>query len=116
MRSLLEEQGIPAGVKQVEDLGSDTVFIGLYKDFPNVAQFLQPAGVSVGLTVETPFTTPLAAPGTGLMLLHTGSDSRQVLVMLADNPFSLSQLLFRFQNGGLETGLVSDRVGVFQLP
>ncbi len=116
MKALLNEQDIPADVKQVEDLRSDTVFIGLYQDFPDVAQFLQPAGVSVGATVETPFTTPLPTPGTGLMLLHTGSDGRQVLVVLADSESSLSQLLFRFQTGQLDSGLVSERVGVFQLP
>ena len=116
MKALLDEQDIPADVKQVEDLLSDTVFIGLYQDFPDVAQFLLPAGVSVGATIETPFTTPLPIPGTGLMLLHTGSDGRQVLVMLADSEFSLSQLLFRFEIGQLDSGLVSDQVGVFQLP
>lgn len=116
VKALLDAQDIPADVKQVEDLRSDTVFIGLYQDFPDVAQFLQPAGVSVGATIETPFTNPLPIPGTGLMLLHTGSDGRQVLVMLADSETSLSQLLFRFQNGQLDSGLVSDRVAVFRLP
>ena len=115
MKALLDAQDIPADVKQVEDLLSDTVFIGLYEDFPDVAQFLLPAGVSVGATIETPFTTPLPIPGTGLMLLHTGSDGRQVLVVLADSESSLSQLLFLFQTGELDSGLVSDRVGVFQL-
>ena len=54
-----------------------------------MAQFLQPAGVSVGETIETPFTTPLLALQTGLSLLHTGSDGRQVLVMLADSATSV---------------------------
>ncbi len=116
MKALLDDQNIPADVKQVEDLLTDTVFIGLYQDFPDVAQFLLPAGVSVGETIETPFTTPLPVPGTGLMLLHTGSGGRQVLVMLADSELSLSQLLFRFETGQLDPGLVSDNVGVFQLP
>ena len=116
MKALLKEHDIPADVKQVEDLRRDTVFIGLYSDFPDVAQFLLPAGVSVGASIETPFTTPLPVAGTGLMLLHTGSNGRQVLVMLADSESSLIQLLFRFQTGQLDSGLVSDRVGVFQLP
>ena len=116
MKAILEAEDIPADIKQVEDLRSDTVFIGLYQDFPDVAQFLQPAGVSVGETIETPFTTPLLAPRTGLALLHTGSDGRQVLVMLADSAISLNKLLSLFQAGQLGSGLVSDRVGVFQLP
>ena len=116
MKDLLNEQDIPADVKQVEDLLRDTVFIGLYQDFPDVAQFMLPAGVSVGANIETPFTTALPIAGTGLMLFHTGSDGRQVLVMLADNESSLSQLLLRFQTGQLDSGLVSDRVGVFRLP
>lgn len=116
MKAILEAEDIPADIKQVEDLRSDTVFIGLYQDFPDVAQFLQPAGVSVGETIETPFTTPLLAPRTGLALLHTGSDGRQVLVMLADTATSLNKLLSLFQVGQFGSGLVSDRVGVFQLP
>jgi hypothetical protein len=36
--------------------------------------------------------------------------------MLADSESSLSQLLFLFQTGQLDSGLVSDRVGVFRLP
>ncbi len=103
-------------VSPAEDISRDAVFLGLYEDAAEVAQYLQLAGVQVdGIegSLRTPFTVDMDTGGTGVALLH-GTDDRSVLVVLADSQKSLGKLVDQLQFGGFRDGLVGDLVGVYR--
>ena len=105
-----------ATVATAEDSSRDSVFLGLYEDAPEVAQYLQLAGVQVdGIegSLRTPFTADMDTPDTGVILLHE-TDERRVLVVLADSQESLVQLVSQLRSGGFRAGLVGDFVGVYR--
>ena len=105
-----------ATVATAEDISRDAVFLGLYEDAPEVAQYLQLAGVQVdGIegSLRTPFTADMDTPDTGVILLHE-TDERRVLVVLADSQESLVQLVSQLRSDGFRAGLVGDFVGVYR--
>jgi hypothetical protein len=95
------------------------VFLGLYDDAPEVAQYLQLAGVQVdgvnGIEgrLRTPFTAGMDTADTGVILLHAAGE-RRVLVALADSQESLDGLVSQLRSGGFRAGLVGDFVGVYR--
>ena len=97
----------------------DAVFLGLYDDAPEVAQYLQLAGVQLdgvnGIDgrLRTPFTAGMDTADTGVILLHA-TDERRVLVALADSQESLDGLVSQLRSGGFRAGLVGDFVGVYR--
>ena len=102
-----------SNVSGAEDITNDTVFLGLYEDADQVAQYLQLAGVHLDESLRTPFTSDMDPAGTGTILLHSGPD-RQVLVVLADSPPGLGQMVSLLQSGKFRDGLVDDFVGVYR--
>ena len=103
-----------------EDSSRDAVFLGLYDDAPEVAQYLQLAGVQVNGQVNgiegglrTPFTEDMDTQDTGVILLHATGE-RRVLVALADSQESLDQLVSQLRSGGFRAGLLGDFVGVYR--
>ena len=113
VRSMLSSFHIASEPRAVEDLANDTVFLGLYQDSADVAQYLEVAGVHVGDTLRTPFTPDIVIEGTAIVLLHTSSD-RQVLVVLGDSQAQLAQTVAALGSGQFRSGLVSDSLGVFK--
>ncbi len=113
VRNLLSGFEISAEVAGIENLLKNTLFLGLYDNAPNVAQYLEVAGIQIGDTVRTPFTPAIPAEGTGLILLHQGRGDRQVLVVLADTEFALFQLVGQLSSGRFRDGLVGDLIGVY---
>ena len=114
MKTILADFEIPSEVRGVEDFLSDTVFLGLYEDSADVAQYLEVAGIQVGDTVRTPFSPAIPKPSTGILLLHQGHEGRQVLTVLGDTESSLQSMVELLQTGRFRSGLVSDLIGVFQ--
>ena len=96
-----------------EDITRDTVFLGLYDDAAEVAQYLQLAGVQLDGSLRTPFTADMDTAGTGVVLLHAGPE-RHALVVLADSRESLDSLVSRLRSGEFRDGLVGDFVGVYR--
>ena len=106
-------------VAPAEASSRDAVFLGLYDDAPEVAQYLQLAGVQVdgvnGIDgrLRTPFTAGMDTADTGVILLHAAGE-RRVLVALADSQESLDGLVSQLRSGGFRAGLVGDFVGVYR--
>ena len=104
--SLMSAQVVPA-----EDLSRDTVFLGLYQDAPQVAQYLQIAGVTVDDTLGTAFASELPLENTSLMVLDQ-SQGRDMLIVLADTPANLNGAVSRLISGEFRGDLVSDFVAL----
>ncbi len=101
-------------ISPVEDLSRDTVFLGLYEDAPQVAPYLQTAGVRVDDILGTPFTQDLGLAGNGTIVLDRGQDGRYVLIVLADTPETLAATVAGLISGEYRGGLLSDFVGVYK--
>ena len=106
---------IGSSIKDVEDVTKDTVYLGLYDDSSDVAQYLEVAGVQVDVNLGIPFTTDIESKRTGMILLHTGKE-RQVLVVLADSEATLEDTVDLLDSGIFRQGLLGDFVGVYPNP
>lgn len=97
-----------------EDLSRDTVFLGLFGDAPQVSQYLEGAGVRVDDSLGTPFLSDLDLDGTAVVVLDQ-SQGRDMLVVLADTPATLSVAIGRLLSGEYRGDLLNDFVGVHKL-
>ena len=113
MKTGLTRRGTPSQISPSEDLSQDSVFLGLYDDSGQVDQYLQTAGVRVDDTLGTPFVTELDLEGTAMYLLDQGQD-RDMLVILADTPETLSSAVGRMLSGEFRGDLLSDFLGVYK--
>ena len=98
-----------------EDITQDTLYLGLYQNASDVAQYLEVAGIRVGDSLRTPFTLDLDKEDTGFMLYHQGVD-RNVLVILGDSENSIANMVEQLESSEFQAGLVSDFVGVYRTP
>ena len=112
LKSQLGAYGFSLEISPVEDQSRDMVFLGLYEDAPQVASYLQTAGVRVDDTLGTPFTQDLELANTGTTVLDHGQDGRYVLTILADTPRTLDATVAGLISGEYRGGLLSDFVGV----
>jgi hypothetical protein len=115
MKTLLSGFRLNSEIRGVEDITRDTVFLGLYEDASDVAQYLQVAGIQLGGTLRTPFSTDIKREDTALMLLHNGQQ-RHVLAVLGDSQSSLVDIVAQLNSGNFRDGLVSDTIGVYKTP
>ena len=113
MKVGLARRGTSSQITPVEDLGQDTVYLGLYDDAHQVSQHLQTAGVRVDDTLGTPFVTELGLQGTTVFLLDQSQD-RDLLVILSDTPQTLSGAVARMLSGEYRGDLLSDFLGVYK--
>ena len=98
-----------------EDFTQDTLYLGLYQNASDVAQYLEVTGIRVGDSLRTPFTPDIDKEDTGLMLFHQGPD-RNVLVILGDSEDSIADVVKQLGSNAFQAGLVSDFVGVYRTP
>lgn len=115
MKTLLSGFRVNSEIRGFEDIARDTVFLGLYEDASNVAQYLQVAGIQLDGTLRTPFSTDIKREGTSLVLLHNGQE-RHVLAVLSDSQGSLVDIVAQLKSGKFRDGLVSDSIGVYKTP
>ena len=115
LKSMLAEAQLQSDVRGVEDLSKDTLFVGLYQDSSDVAQYLDAAGVQVGSALRTPFTPDIDPEGTAIALLHKGRD-RHVMVILGDSGRAVARLTGMLDSGAFRDGLVGSHLGVYSLP
>ena len=115
LRENLSDFGIGSSIKTVEDVTKDTVYLGLYEDSSDVAQYLEVAGVHVDETLRIPSAPDIERERTGMILLHTGKE-RHVLVVLADSQRTLNGTVDLLTSGFFREGLLGDFVGVYPNP
>lgn len=111
MKNGLAPYRLPASLSPAEDLSRDSIFLGLYDDAGQVGQYLQAAGVRVDDTLGTTFAPELELAGTAVMVLDQSRD-RDMLVILADTPGTLSAAVGRLISGEFRSDLVSDFAAV----
>ena len=112
MKRVLSHFQVASQIRSVEDPTRDSVYLGLYDDAFNVAQYLQLAGIQIDSDLRTPFTPAIASAGTAVAILHR-SGQRQVLVILGDTSEDVTGVLDQLEFGGFREGLVGDFVGVY---
>ena len=115
LKSELGAYGFSLEIRPAEDSSRDMVFLGLYEDAPQVASYLQTAGVRVDDALGTPFTQDLELTNTGTTVLDHGQDGRYVLTILADTPETLEATVTQLISGEYRGGLLSDFVGVHKI-
>ena len=113
VKGMLSEFRIDADVQAVEDITKDTLYLGLYEDAADVAQYLEVAGLALNDVLRTPFTADIEKEDTAVILLHPGSD-RHALVVLGDSEESLRKAVSYLSSGSFRSGLVGDFVGVYR--
>ena len=115
MKALLSDFQIGSEIVGAENITQDTVFLGLYEDAPDVAQYLEIAGIRIDDSVRTPFTPAIGREGTAFILLHAAAD-RQVLAILGGSEAAVGDLVSRLDFGDFRPGLVSEFLGVYRTP
>ena len=115
MKASLDVFQIGSNIVGVEDITKDTVYLGLYQDASDVAQYLAIAGIRVDSSLRTPFTPDIDREGTVFILLHS-SPERNILAILGDSQAAVTDMMRRLNNGTFRSGLVSDFVGVYRTP
>lgn len=113
MRQALESRGINSGVREVENAGNDTVFLGLYEDDAQVARYLDSAGVLIGDSLTAPFTPGIPLEETSILLLHRTGE-RDVLIVLSNTPEGLGEMVGKLNADTFRTGLADDFAGVYK--
>ena len=113
MKDLLADQGITSELRAVENAGQDTVFLGLYENNAAVARYLDSAGVRIGDSLTAPFAPGIPLEETAILVLHRAGD-RDMLVILANTPEGLEDLVGQLDNGRFRSGLADDFAGVYK--
>ena len=115
VRENLSTFRIVSSIKGVENVTKDTVYLGLYEDSSDVAQYLEVAGVDVDETLRIPFTPDIERKGAGMIFLLTEKE-RHVLVVLADSQETLRGTVGLLVSGFFREGLLGDFIGVYPNP
>ena len=113
LKGNLLDLDIESTIRGIEDLTRDTVYVGLYEDSGDVAQYLSVAGIQVDDTLRTPFTPNIGTIGSAIILLHRTQEKR-VLVVLGGSERSLADIVRRLASGQFRSGLVSELLGVYR--
>ena len=113
MKQALSTHGISSNVREQENSGRDTVFLGLYENHAPVARYLDSAGVRVGDSLTAPFAPGIPLDGTSVLLLNRAG-SRDVLVILAHTSEGLEEMVRKLSTGTFRTGLADDYAGVYK--
>ena len=115
MKSGLAPYRLSSRVAPTEDLSRDTVFLGLFGDAPQVSHYLEVSGIRVDDTLGTPFVSDLELDGAAVVVLDQ-SQGRDMMVVLADTPDTLSVAVGRLLSGEYRGDLLNDYIGVHKLP
>ena len=114
VKGMLSEFQVVSELRGVEDLTRDTVYLGLYEDSTDVAQYLQFAGIQVDETIRTPFTPDIATGEAAIILLHR-TGTRHVLIILGDSERALGDVVRRLGSGQFRSGLVGELLGIYRI-
>ena len=111
MKNGLAAHGISGELQANEDVGRDTVFLGLHEDALRVGGYLQAAGIRVDEALSGPFGEDLGLEGTAIAVLDSNRE-RHVLIILADSPDVLGNAVAGLLDGTYRQDLVNDFASV----
>ena len=115
VKTALADHLLNSEVVPTEDPSRDAIFLGLYEDAPQVAQYLQVAGVRVDNTLGTAFASDIPLENSAVTVLNPGSAGargRDMLILLADTQANLDEAVARLISGEFRQDLVSDFVAL----
>lgn len=113
MRQALSARGLTSEVKEQENAGQDTVFLGRYDNHAAVARYLDAAGVLIGDSLTAPFGQGIPLDGTSFLLLDRLGE-RDVLIVLSHSSEGLEEMVEKLKAGTFRTGLADDFAGVYK--
>ena len=113
MKAILSAQGISAELRGTENVGRDTVYLGLFNEGSGATRYLDANGILVGDTLTTPFAAGIPLENLAIVSLHSSGD-RDVLVIMGDSAGSLETAIRQLQSGAFRYSLVNDNTGVLE--
>ena len=113
LKNNLAAHNLPSRIAPAENPAHDTIFLGLHQDAPQVAQYLQAAGVRVDDTIGTPAAPELPLLRAAVFVLSPGPN-RHALTILADTPETLAAAVDSLFSGDFRNGLSGDFIGIRQ--
>ena len=113
VKTALAGHQLNAQVVAAEDTSRDAIFLGLYEDAPQVAQYLQVAGIRVDDTLGAAFASDIPLESSAVMVLAQ-SQGRDMLIMLADTQANLDGAVARLVSGEFRQDLASDFVALLK--
>ena len=113
MKQLLSSEGVTAQLQGSENVGRDTVYLGLFSEHSSAARYLEANGILISDTLTTPFASGIPLEDRAVISLNSSGD-RDVLVIMADSAEGLGTALSRLQSGAFRSSLVNDNTGVLE--
>jgi len=113
MKRLLSSEGITAQLQGSENVGRDTVYLGLFSEHSSAARYLEANGILISDTLTTPFASGIPLEDLAVISLNSSGD-RDVLVIMADSADGLGTAISRLESGAFRNSLVNDNTGVLE--
>ena len=113
MKQLLSDEGVNAQLQGSENVGRDTVYLGIFSEHSSAARYLEANGILISDTLTTPFASGIPLEDLAVISLNSSGD-RDVLVIMADSADGLETAISRIQSGAFRNGLVNDNTGVLE--
>ena len=113
MKRLLSGEGVTAQLQGSENVGRDTIYLGLFSEHSSAARYLEANGILISDTLTTPFASGIPLEDMAVISLNSSRD-RDVLVIMADTAEGLETALSRLQSGAFRGSLVNDNTGVLE--
>lgn len=113
LKRVLSDEGVTAELQGSENVGNDTVYLGLFSEHSSAARYLEANGLLISDTLTTPFASGIPLEDLAVISLNSSGD-RDVLVIMADSADSLESAIFRLQSGAFRNSLVNDNTGVLE--
>ena len=113
MKRLLSSEGVTAQLQGSENVGRDTVYLGIFSEHSSAARYLEANGILVGEALTTPFASGIPLEDMAVISLNSSGD-RDVLVIMADSADSLETAILRLQTGAFRNSLVNENTGVLE--
>lgn len=109
----LSGEGVTSQLQGSENVGRDTVYLGLFNEHSSAARYLEANGILISDTLTTPFATGIPLDDLAVISLNSSGD-RDVLVIMADTAEGVGTAILRLQNGAFRNSLVNDHTGVLE--
>ena len=109
LKRVLSNEGVTAELQGSENVGRDTVFLGLFSEHSSAARYLEANGLLISDTLTTPFASGIPLEDLAVISLNSS-----VLVIMADSAEGLESAISRLQTGAFRNSLVNDNTGVLE--
>lgn len=109
----LSNLGIAAQLRGSENVGRDTVYLGLFNEHSRSSRYLEANGTLISDTLNAPFATGIPLKDLAVVSLNSSGD-RDVLVIVADSPEGVGKAIATLQDGTFRESLVDEYTGVLE--